>query len=253
MPNWCTNTTYVDGPWFDVELLQNLTTGACENDHEIILSDAIPMPDILKGTTSPAPTSPNLSEEEERRWIESIANGTATKDAYDAFVQDLKDDFAKAEAAEARTGHRCWYSWQSANWGIKWGDCHGRYEFIDNQRKQNGTTGLVIHYDTPWGPFAEQFWEKISQTFSRLRFITRYHEEGMGFMGVIAVQNGQVIHHTEMRIPDPDAMFSRAPGGAEDIHEDDRWDYIQNYIDERLDTLVEAVRAENPVEAAWTL
>jgi hypothetical protein len=83
-----------------------------------------------------------------------------------------------------------WYQWSIDNWGTKWGDYNHRKAIdIDG--------GLLIRYDTAWGPLGVNFWKRVSENFCGLHFITTFEEGGMQFAGAIIAHNGYVEELSE--------------------------------------------------------
>ena len=77
MPNWCNNTISLTGPKEKITAIYNKA-----KEDNALLQQLKPMPEVLEGTTSPAPK--------------------------EGKVQPLVD------------GHDNWYDWRVENWGTKW-------------------------------------------------------------------------------------------------------------------------------------
>lgn len=79
-----------------------------------------------------------------------------------------------------------WYTWCVNNWGTKWGDYETQlFREVDE---------AIFHYQTAWGPFSDEFLQKISKPFPTLTFLMQYQETGCCFAGVSAVRNGDVLY-----------------------------------------------------------
>ena len=77
------------------------------------------------------------------------------------------------------------YSWESENWGCKWGAS-------DPTLWVSEDSALHYGFDTPWGP-PEAFIEKISLEWPKLHFELHYEEPGMNFKGEFHVQDGVIL------------------------------------------------------------
>lgn len=80
-----------------------------------------------------------------------------------------------------------WYTWCVNNWGTKWGD-------YETQLFKEQVDEAIFHYQTAWGPFSDEFLQKISKPFPTLTFLMQYQETGCCFAGVSAVCNGDVLY-----------------------------------------------------------
>jgi hypothetical protein len=78
-----------------------------------------------------------------------------------------------------------WYAWCCDNWGTKWGDYSTQLFDEPNE--------AIFHYQTAWGPYSNQFLQKISIPFPTLTFLMQYEERSMEFMGVSVVRNGEIL------------------------------------------------------------
>lgn len=84
-----------------------------------------------------------------------------------------------------------WYSWALENWGTKWGDFdHFSDDGFEIDEYDQGQAQTYCSYYTAWGPFDKGFWLRVSRMFPTLTFTNTYQEEGMGFVGAVAVRNG---------------------------------------------------------------
>ena len=90
-----------------------------------------------------------------------------------------------------------WYAWCCTNWGTKWGD-------YDTQLFKDVPDEATFHYLTAWGPYSDDFLQKISEPFPTLTFLMQYEERGMEFLGVTVVRNGEVLFadSTEPDLPE---------------------------------------------------
>ena len=93
MPNWCNNSITITGPADQVKNLWEQAQTNWKNGDYGLLNAMVPMPEALKGTTSPSP-----------------------------------DDGSQPEV----DGFNNWYDWCVANWGTKWDIDDQGLEFKDN-------------------------------------------------------------------------------------------------------------------------
>lgn len=82
MPNWCQNTLKIKGDKVQLEAFHQLI----KDNNFMLLSTFIPMPEELKNTESPSPTT------------------------------------NETHLLEKKYGAKDWYEWALKNWGVKW-DC----------------------------------------------------------------------------------------------------------------------------------
>lgn len=86
----------------------------------------------------------------------------------------------------------CGAGWALEHWGNKWGDSEWWYsEYTD------GT--LEVKYLTPWTPFHDRFWKKVSVRYPLLQFRISYCEPGNGFAGVDVYANGEQVYTNEIQ------------------------------------------------------
>ncbi len=94
MPNWCNNSIKITGPVAAVKGLWEQAQDNWKNEQYGLLDAMVPMPEALKGTTSPSP-----------------------------------DDDSQPEV----DGYTNWYDWCVANWGCKWDINNEGIEFEDTE------------------------------------------------------------------------------------------------------------------------
>jgi len=81
-------------------------TGAFEDVFDF--NTIVPMPELLKGTTSPRRTGEDLVRAQQRN---------ADMDE----IKGLMREVELADRCEKKYGYSDWYSYKIANWGTKWG------------------------------------------------------------------------------------------------------------------------------------
>jgi len=74
-----------------------------------------------------------------------------------------------------------WYDWRVEHWGTKW-DVQGDLVYDDEEY-------LEYCFESAWSP-PTPFLEKVSKDFPLLRFVLKYEEEGIGFIGRAIACNG---------------------------------------------------------------
>lgn len=202
MPNWCDNELTIRSKRGGVLACLEAIRGDEECEREkpplIDFDRIIPMPEILKGTTSPPDLRGlfPLGDEEagkkilEWEWVRE--KGITTLEDLRCYLEQLPDyeellaKARKTQQAEAMTGYSDWYSWCVANWGTKW-------NAQDTVFKKDPTDQeATICFDTAWSPPIPVV-ETLSRKFPRLSFTLRYWECGVGFKGLFRVHNGTVI------------------------------------------------------------
>lgn len=80
-----------------------------------------------------------------------------------------------------------WYTWCVNNWGTKWGD-------YETQLFKDATDQAIFNYQTAWGPYSDEFLQKISEPFPTLTFLMQYEERGCCFLGVSVVRDGKILY-----------------------------------------------------------
>ena len=80
-----------------------------------------------------------------------------------------------------------WYTWCVNNWGTKWGD-------YETQLFKEAPNEAIFHYQTAWGPYSDEFLQKISKPFPTLTFLMQYEERGCCFLGVSVVRDGEILY-----------------------------------------------------------
>jgi hypothetical protein len=76
------------------------------------------------------------------------------------------------------------YHWCIKNWGTKWGCYETELEERDGE--------LFYTFQSAWSPIVPVV-KKMAQVFPKLTFDYRYYEGGMGFHGVLRIEQGKVV------------------------------------------------------------
>jgi len=199
MPNHCQNEIIIKGPKDKIDSFwNNLHKG--ENG-EPSFSSMLPMPKVLEGTRAFPLEDSNgdVPEETLDKWKEYLAdedNDLWTQEYYDAQVKEWREGYERSKRAKAETGFSGWYEWRISdeNWGTKWGDYETyvrREEPYDWESAQDYY--IIGSYDTAWSPFANKFWEQISDRYFGVSFVISYREDGMCFEGSQTFFNGECL------------------------------------------------------------
>jgi len=217
MPNWCSNKATLTGPRSTIEELTRAATYTDEHgNQEIRFAELIQMPKILEDTMSPTPEE-EFPEATYRGWVDDPTNEHWTEDTLAEARIRHDEARAKAVAAFAETGFYNWYDWQHSTYGIKWGDSDG--EIINETFTDSDETHITLSvgYSTPWGPFDDMFWEKITAAYRDVHIEVIYEEPGMCFSGGNRYLNGETIAAAyDNWIDHPDLDWDSDPDAAYD-------------------------------------
>ena len=162
MPNWCSNTLFVEG---DLNALQDFKKRVLKvNENNIVeftMQELMPTPQELLEMTSPVSYRGDESDDE-------------AKAKFEKHCEELKEKY----------GHMDWYNWRVENWGTKWDVSESDVDEMEGK-------SLNIHYTTAWAP-NDGFIKFASKVYPSLNFRLSYEEAGMGFCGVLICRNGEV-------------------------------------------------------------
>lgn len=211
MPNHVVNILTISG---DADLVAEIKSKISSSEDGFTLhidfNKVAPLPDDLKGTTSPTRI---ISQKDYDKQEARIASGDLEE--YEkrfglsrGITQEMSVEFKK------KYGTNNWYDWQRNEWGTKW-NAYGQ------KLRENGD----IKFETAWSTPARLI-QKLSNQYPNATFRVRYADENIGFnVGEYSFKNGYVI---EENIPH---------GGSEeacllacDIRDD--WDYITSSLEE---------------------
>lgn len=237
MPNWCSNTLTIEGKSEQLQKLVTSITITENGSQSIRLTGLIPMPEVLVDTQAPKVTEDFDPDGRMIEWLNDPDNNYWTHEKYEQARSEHSEIYEKQQRAFAETGYHNWWDWQLANWGVKWGDCD---TYLELGEVEAGVKHVDIRYDTPWGPFADNFWTQISKMWPELTFINCYYEDGMCFHGITAARNGEMLFTDHQEYPEPPEDL--------DFDDVDAWDKYNETIlqarDEMECVFYEAHRAE---------
>ena len=149
MPNYCNNVVEIRGPVAQVKALV---------DHRLDFQKIHPYPPELDITAG--------------------REGADDSPEQKALV-------AAEESNLKKYGYKNWYDWCVSEWGTKWNA--GGSDNADMQidfDEDVGDQGIALfQFDTAWAPPLGVL-EKLMDTHPELSIECRYHEPGVGFMGV---------------------------------------------------------------------
>lgn len=169
MPNWTSNLLRVSGPRLYRSIFADSMYRA---GHErgldgvaFTYAEVLPMPEILRGTTSPLPRT------EEQLRADAAAYGWS-KETLDSALQYCltQEDKERYEEIGRQTGFLNWYDWACAVWGVKWDACES--EFLGDSPR-----GLLYRFNSPWcapTPVVDAFAFK----YPSLKFTLSFIHEG---------------------------------------------------------------------------
>jgi len=172
MPNWCMNTLEIQGPPEDVDKIMEKIKSAGP-DKLSLFNALIPMPTEYSG-------EPSSMTKEEKDWSDN------------------------EKLCFEKYGHKDWYGWSIANWGVKWDISDGcilseepvtKYNYDKKVAEETGEKLVVMEYSTPWSPGDESLAEAFCRDeYKKLSFHIYYEEGGMGFHGALTVHNGEIVY-----------------------------------------------------------
>lgn len=153
MPNWCNNSITISGPTETIkQLWEDAQTAHVYKDRDGneergfgLLSAIAPLPEILRGTTSPTPDN-----------IDSVWQSTML----------------------AQTGYDNWYDWQVNTWGTKWDVSDEGLEYIED----GDTATITGWFDSAWAPPIGAY-DMFCDDMDNCSLSASYHEPGMDFAG----------------------------------------------------------------------
>ena len=193
MPNHVASYLVVTGPVADVRRFVSAVDRSSEDGKggSFDFNGVVPMPDELKGTTSPARIQ--TQAEIDALWAEWNQRKTDGKlqewELRDGKPFGVGITQERSDALIAKYGTNNWYDWAHINWGTKWGAYDsGDWDVTEGE---DGNATAAIFYNTAWSP-ATPFFEQASALFPTLTFDTQYADEGGSFVGETSFENGEI-------------------------------------------------------------
>ena len=192
MPNHTANNFTVTGPKADVLRFVAQIKG---NDSEIDFNKVLPIPDELRGTSSPSRIM--TQEEIDKIWAEW--NKRKDEGKLSSFEMErpmgLGITQAKYDEFILKYGYADWYDWSIFNWGTKW-NAYDVTEWSVNECSEY-TTSATIYYETAWSP-ATALWLNVSKDYPTLEFYHEFADEGGAFLGSETIVDGRFISEEEL-------------------------------------------------------
>ena len=145
MPNWCNNSITITGPKDTIADLWKRAKTAQDGDFGL-LQAMVPMPEALRGTTSPTPQEGQANYKGEQPMIDGATN---------------------------------WYDWAVNNWGTKWDVSDEGLEFEDTE---DGYATISGWFDSAWAPPVQAYNTYLEQN-REVSLVSFYEEGGMDFAG----------------------------------------------------------------------
>ena len=192
MPNHTANNFTVTGPKADVLRFVAQIKG---NDSEIDFNKVLPIPDDLRGTSSPSRIM--TQEEIDKIWAEW--NKRKDEGKLSSFEMErpmgLGITQAKYDEFILKYGYADWYDWSIFNWGTKW-NAYDVTEWSVNECSEY-TTSATIYYETAWSP-ATALRLNVSKDYPTLEFYHEFADEGGAFLGSETIVDGRFISEEEL-------------------------------------------------------
>jgi len=194
MPNHTANNFTVTGPKDDVLRFVAQIKGT---DSEIDFNKVLPIPDELRGTSSPS----RIMTQEEIDKIWADWREKKNKGEVGSFEMErpmgLGITQAKYDEFILKYGYADWYDWSIFNWGTKW-NAYDVTEWSINEGHWNGeNSSATIYYETAWSP-ATALWLNVSKDYPTLDFYHEFADEGGSFLGSETIRDGRIISEEEL-------------------------------------------------------
>ena len=192
MPNHTANNFTVTGPKADVLRSVAQIKG---NDSEIDFNKVLPIPDELRGTSSPTRIMTQQQIDEIwADWNKRKAEGTLSSFEMER-PMGLGITQAKYDEFILKYGYADWYDWSIFNWGTKW-NAYDVTEWSINECSEY-TASATIYYETAWSP-ATALWLNVSKNYPTLEFYHEFADEGGAFLGSETIVDGRFISEEEL-------------------------------------------------------
>ena len=205
MPNHTANNCTVTGPKADVLRFVAQIKGT---DSDIDFNKVLPIPDELRGTSSP--TRIMSQQEIDEMWADW--NKRKDEGNLSEFEKErpmgLGITQAKHDEFILKYGYDNWYDWSVFNWGTKW-NAYDVTEWSINEGHWNGeNSSATIYYETAWSP-ATALWMKVSKNYPTLDFYHEFADEGGSFLGSETIRDGRIISEEEFEWDSDDGIELR--------------------------------------------
>ena len=105
---------------------------------------------------------------------------------WSGIVDEQKQREAQEQDNLLKYGSKNWYDWNVANWGTKW-DVDAE---IDDYTSCD--TEIIFSFASAWSPPTRAM-QKLGELFPNISIRHSYLEEGVGFVGVLTVEDGVVM------------------------------------------------------------
>ena len=176
MPNWCNNSTKIEGKKEIVlDFLDAIGNGDTDSEKCFDFEKILPIPEEFHGVHEGNTT---IDGKQVQYWKE---------------VDGKEVEISKSEINRLTKKYGCfgWYNWSIKNWGTKWppSETFARTYDLDEDY------GVHIDYDTAWCP-PEAILKKLQANWPELNIRTKWSEEGMGEEGLIKF-NPDGSYHSE--------------------------------------------------------
>lgn len=198
MPNHVSSYLIVTGPVADVRRFVSAVdrSNGDADGKSFDFNGALPMPEELRGTTSPVRIQTQAEIDEIwAEWNRRKAAGELQEwEQREGKPWGLGTTQEASDALVAKYGTNNWYDWANINWGTKWGAYDSsEWEVTEGE---NGNATAAVYYNTAWSP-ASPFFVNVSEKFPTLAFDTQYADEGGGFVCETSYENGEITKDVE--------------------------------------------------------
>jgi hypothetical protein len=181
MPNWCSNSTKIEGnKQMVLDCLSAIGNGDTDSEGCLDFEKIIPMPKGLKGTGKPTTTFRTRKEVEEY-------NSSKSEHANEAITE------AQSRSLKKKFGADNWYDWSCKVWGTKWNVSETFALTYTLKNDGANTYGVRIDYATAWCP-AYGILQRLQEDWPELKIRTKWSEEGMDCMGLIRLNPDGTEH-----------------------------------------------------------
>jgi hypothetical protein len=217
MPNHIANILTVKG---ETEKVQEVMKALLNEDGNVTFDNFLPMPEELRGTTSPTKVVT------QKEYDEAVKKREEQTKKGSSFLPSLPITEEMQNELLGKYGVDNWYDWALENWGTKWGAYDG-YKISDDS----------VFFNTAWStPFSAM--ETLSSQFPEVEITVKFADEDFGYnVGEYGITNGVMFHQDVPEGGSVDAirMAIEIQGGEYhlgdmiyDLHEEDIDDKYYN-------------------------
>jgi hypothetical protein len=156
MPNWVMNELICS-----FQTQEQFESFKSKINLEGLFNSFIPMPEVLDGTQSPDINVDKLILDYNKETNSTSMGLTEIIESNHHWFSDLARTALKNQKALIETGFSNWFSWNIANWGVKWDACRPTVNF--------DLLTITLSFDSPWDT-PEQFVRTLSTLYPEVTF-----------------------------------------------------------------------------------